>query len=128
MFCVFIIIGIPHNSRFAMEKFKDYASRLLNSEEGKLKLEKIKKLESLAEYLECTMAQLSIAWCLKNPNISCVITGASNPNQIKENVNASRFVSKLTDAICKQIEDILGNKVVPETPPTWARYQPQEDL
>jgi aryl-alcohol dehydrogenase-like predicted oxidoreductase len=105
-----------------MQKFKDYANMLLNSEEGKQKIEKIKKLESLAEYLDCTMAQLSIAWCLKNTNISCVITGASNPNQIKENVNAARFVSKLTEAICKQIEDILGNRATPELPPTWARY------
>ena len=107
-----------------MEKFKDYAKRLLNSEDGKLKITKIEKMISIAEYLDCTMAQLAIAWCLKNKNISCVITGSSSPDQVRENVGALRIVSKLTDTIMKQIEGILENKSIPEQPPLWSRFQP----
>ncbi len=107
-----------------MDKFKDYAKRLLNSEDGKLKITKMQKMAGLAEYLDCTMSQLAIAWCLKNENLSCTLIGASSPLQVKENVGALRVVSKLTDTVMKQIEDILENKLTAELPPAWARFQP----
>src|SRR5690349_2852004 len=116
--------GIPENSRFAMDKFKEYARRLLYSEEGKIKIQKIEKMMGIADYLECTMGQLAIAWCIKNTNISTVITGASSPEQVKENVGALRVVPKLSDTIMRQLDDIMENKQPPELPPQWARYVP----
>jgi aryl-alcohol dehydrogenase-like predicted oxidoreductase len=56
------------------------------------------------------MAQLALAWCLKNPHVSTVITGASRAEQVVENMKAMDVVGQLTDDIMQQIEDILGNK------------------
>jgi len=56
------------------------------------------------------MAQLALAWCLKNPNVSTVITGASRAKQVSENMAALEIVPKLTDDVMEQIEAILENK------------------
>jgi aryl-alcohol dehydrogenase-like predicted oxidoreductase len=56
------------------------------------------------------MAQLAIAWCLKNPYISTVITGASKPWQVVENMKALEFVEKMDNSIMDRIETVLGNK------------------
>ena len=72
------------------------------------------KLASVAEIIGCTTAQLAIAWCLLNPNVSSVITGASKPDQVKENMKAIEFVDSLTPQVVETIEEILDNK--PEPP------------
>lgn len=59
------------------------------------------------------MVQLGLAWCLKNPNVSSLITGASRPEQITENMKALEVVPKLTPDVMGRIDGILGN-----TPPT----------
>ena len=64
--------------------------------------------------MRCTLAQLSIAWCLKNPNVSTVITGASGPDQVAENMKALQIVERLTPEVMDRIEAVLGNKPVPE--------------
>ncbi len=56
------------------------------------------------------MAQMSIAWCLKNPNVSTVITGASRVSQVHENMKALEFVEKLTPEVLASLEAILQNK------------------
>jgi len=56
----------------------------LSSEQGKAEIEKIKKFGQVAKDLGCTTAQLALAWCLSNPNVSTVITGASRPSQVTE--------------------------------------------
>ena len=56
------------------------------------------------------LAQLAIAWCLKNPHVSTVITGATRPAQVQENLAAAAILSKLTDEVMARIEAILGNK------------------
>jgi aryl-alcohol dehydrogenase-like predicted oxidoreductase len=71
----------------------------------------------IAEELDCTMAQLAIAWCLKNPNVSTVITGASNQKQVIENMKALDLVEKLTDDVMEKIDEILDNK--PEKEANW---------
>jgi aryl-alcohol dehydrogenase-like predicted oxidoreductase len=60
------------------------------------------------------MAQLALAWCLKNPHVSTVITGASKASQVAENMKAIDFVEKLDDAVIERIEAILDNKPQPE--------------
>jgi len=80
--------GIPEDSRLAikddpfMKRFRDE----LESDTGKAKIAKIKKLAELAKELGGSTAALALAWCLKNPNVSTVITGASKPEQVTMNV------------------------------------------
>ncbi|KAG0172110.1 hypothetical protein DFQ30_011158 [Apophysomyces sp. BC1015] len=67
------------------------------SEEGRRKIEKVGQLVRVAQKLNITPAQLAIAWCLKNPNVSAVITGASQPSQIEENVKGIQYLHLLND-------------------------------
>ncbi len=62
----------------------------------------------IADKLGVTQAQLSLAWCLKNPNVSAVITGASRPEQVVENCQALKVLDKLTPEILAEIDDICG--------------------
>jgi len=73
-------------------------------------LEKIEQLKQLAATIGCTLAQLAIAWCVANPNVTTVITGASKTSQITENVKALEFVPKLTTEVMAQIDKIVQNK------------------
>lgn|ERR1700730_9442608 len=69
--------------------------------------------QRIAQKLQITPAQLSIAWCLKNPRVSSVITGASMPSQVEENLQAVRLVHLLTDEVMSEIEAVLGNRPDP---------------
>ena len=71
---------------------------------------KLKALQPVADELGCTLAQMAIAWCLKNPNVSTVITGASRVSQVHENLKAAEVAAKLTPEIMTRIDIILGNK------------------
>lgn len=68
---------------------------------------KVEKLSLLAKELDCTMVQLAIAWCLKNPNVSSVITGATSVAQVKENMKAVEVKERLTPVVIGQIEQVL---------------------
>lgn len=78
------------------------------------KLKRVNKIVELANDLGCSAAQLGVAWCLKNPNVSTVILGASKVSQLEENLKAPQFVPKLTEDVMDHINSILGN--VPEHP------------
>jgi len=105
--------GIPSGTRASLPGYEWLKNRFEN-EEGKRRIEIVKKLVPIAQEVGCTMAQLAIAWCLKNPNVSTVITGASKPSQVAENMQALSIVEKLTPSIMDKIEGILQNK--PEEP------------
>lgn len=104
--------GIPEGSRLDMEGY-EWLKRELESEEGQAKINKVRQLEPLAAELDCTMAQLAIAWCLKNPNVSTVITGASRVEQVHENMKTLELSEKLTPEILERIETILENRPEP---------------
>jgi aryl-alcohol dehydrogenase-like predicted oxidoreductase len=70
---------------------------------------KVNQLVPIAEALGCTVAQLALAWCLKNPHVSTVITGASRPEQVHENMKALEVVSALSPQVMSEIEAVLGN-------------------
>jgi hypothetical protein len=57
-----------------------------------------------------TISQLAIAWCLQNPNVSSVITGASKPEKVIENMQSIEYAERLTPNVMDQIEDILDNQ------------------
>jgi voltage-dependent potassium channel beta subunit len=79
---------------------------------GEEKLEKAKKLQSLADGLNVPLAKLSLAWCLTKPNVSTVILGASKTAQLKENLTALEVLPLLTPEVLSNIEDIMQTKPV----------------
>lgn len=93
--------GIPKGSRLDTNEW-------LRQELTPSNIEKVKKLAELAKNLDCTLAQLSIAWCLSNPNVSSVITGASSVEQIEENIKAVNIKDRITESVKKEIEKIVG--------------------
>ena len=101
--------GIPENSRVNLPGY-EWLLRSLNSEEGQARTAKVGELEAVAEELGISMAQMALAWCLKNPNVSSVITGATTPAQLKENMGAMEAVALLTDEVTERIEGVLANK------------------
>ena len=105
--------GIPEGSRMALEGYEWLAARL-DSEAGKAEIAKAEELKPLAEELGISRARLAIAWCLSNPDVSTVITGASRPEQVVENMKALDDVEKLTPELLERIEGILGNRPEPE--------------
>ncbi len=109
--------GIPEGSRLDLKKYDWLRKALIETEEGRAKLEKVKKLAPLADEIGITMPQMALAWCLKNPHVSTVITGASNVEQVKQNMSAMDVVSKLDDEAMEKIEEILDNK--PDTEKDW---------
>jgi voltage-dependent potassium channel beta subunit len=96
--------GIPANSRGTVKGYEWLAERL--SDQPKIAI--VKRLVPIAADLGCTMAQMSLAWCLKNPNVSTAITGASRPEQVTENMKALDVVPKLTPEIMARIDGALG--------------------
>jgi voltage-dependent potassium channel beta subunit len=101
--------GIPKDSRMNLEGY-EWLRKRLESQETKQNLEKVAALMPIANELNCTMAQLALAWCLKNPHVSTVITGASRASQVEENMKALQIAEQLDDGIMQRIETILGNK------------------
>src|ERR1700761_1921983 len=76
--------------------------------EAKEKGEKVEKLAAIAKELGLSLAVFSIAWCLKNPNVSTVIMGASKVPQLTENLQAVDAQAKLTPDVMKRVGDIVG--------------------
>lgn len=97
--------GIPEDSRGALKGYEWLRGHLTNEEA----IAKVKALGAIAQNLNISLAQMAIAWCLKNPNVSTVITGASRVAQVHENMKALDAVAKLTPDVMAQIEDVLGN-------------------
>jgi voltage-dependent potassium channel beta subunit len=98
--------GIPAESRGALEGFDWLHDQLTDKE----KLAKVRALESIAKELNCTLSQLALAWCLKNPFVSTVITGASRVEQVHENMKAADVAPKLTPEILERIDGIFELK------------------
>ena len=96
--------GVPPDSRAALKGYDWLAERILDP----AKIAKVRALAPIAKDLGCTMAQLSLAWCLKNPNVSTVITGASRPAQVAENMKALDVATKLDAGIMARIDAIVG--------------------
>ena len=77
-----------------------------------VRIEKTKQLEVLSKELGTTLPKLGIAWCIKNPNVSTAILGASKPEQLKENLTALEVLPMLTPEVVEKIEGVLQNKPV----------------
>jgi voltage-dependent potassium channel beta subunit len=102
--------GLPSRGRSSLKGYDWLIPQLTDAGN----IEKVRKLTPLAAELGISLAQLGLAWCLKNPNVSTVITGASHVRQVQENMKAIQAVDKLTPEVMARIEGILGNKPVDE--------------
>jgi voltage-dependent potassium channel beta subunit len=99
------LTGIPKGSRGSLNGY-DWLKPMLTDA---TRNEKIRQLGGVANDLGCSLSQLALAWCLLNPNVSSVITGASRPEQVQENMKALDIVPKLDSEMVLRIEQIMQN-------------------
>jgi len=103
--------GIPENSRFGLTGFDWLKDRWMKDE----LLNKVRGLANLAKELGISLAELSIAWCIKNPDVTTAILGATRKEQLLENLKAINALAKLDAGVMQRIEHIVQTKpVLPE--------------
>lgn len=95
--------GVPADSRAALPGYEWLREELSDPTRNAA----VRQLLDLARELDCTPAQLAIAWCARNPHVSSVITGATSVQQVEENLQALALLPKLTDAVLQRIEAIV---------------------
>jgi aryl-alcohol dehydrogenase-like predicted oxidoreductase len=100
--------GIPKKSRLALKDMDWLKDQWL----GKENLKKVERLGKLANQLDISTARLSIAWCVKNTNVTTAILGATKKTQLKENLKAIEDMEKLTPEVMEKIDEIMNNKPV----------------
>jgi len=96
--------GVPSDSRGALEGLEWLRKELTNTE----RLAKVASLKPVADQMGATLAQFSLAWCLQNPRVSTVITGASRVQQVHENMKALEFVDSFTPEVMREIDRVFG--------------------
>jgi aryl-alcohol dehydrogenase-like predicted oxidoreductase len=96
----------PKDTRFSIDSLEWLKNRLLVEDN----IKKVKLLKGLADKLNTSLAKLAIAWCLKNPNVSTVILGASKVSQLQENLTAMDIIPLLTIEVMDEIDAITGTK------------------
>lgn len=92
--------GIPEGSRAALPGY-EWLRDLLSDPARNAK---VRRLAEIADDLGCTLAQLSLAWCARNPRVSTVITGASRVEQVEENMAALDVLARLDDEVMERID------------------------
>ncbi len=96
--------GVPEGSRATLPGYEWLRDAVTNPDRNA----KVRELRSVAERLDCTLSQLAIAWCAANPHVSTVITGASTPDQVNENMGAKRVLDALTPDLLAEIDQIVA--------------------
>jgi len=92
--------GVPEGSRGTIPRMSFLVKELTD----KQKNEAVAKLAGIARDLDCTVAQLAVAWCARNPHVSSVITGASRVEQVRENMKAAAVIPRLTHEVIEKID------------------------
>jgi voltage-dependent potassium channel beta subunit len=92
--------GIPAGSRFAVRGYEWLQQGLLTEDN----VQKVRRLKQIADRLGVSLTHLSLAWCARNPHVSTVITGASRPEQVRDNMQALDVLPLLTDGVVAEIE------------------------
>ncbi len=108
--------GMPDDGRLNLPGY-GWLKKLWTGEDGQEKLRKIRRLTALAEEIGISVTHLSLAWCLKNPDVSTVILGASRLSQLEDNLASLDALESLTPDVMDQIEAIVDNK-----PPAPQRF------
>jgi voltage-dependent potassium channel beta subunit len=105
--------GVPEGSRATVEGYEWLRPRF-EGDKAEARIEKVRLLTPIAKELDGTVAQLALAWCLANPNVSTAITGASRVDQVTENMAAVEVAERFTPEVLERIEEILDNRPKPE--------------
>jgi voltage-dependent potassium channel beta subunit len=92
--------GIPEDSRLAVPSYSWLRDAMLKSDPSP----KVRRLKSVADRLDLALAHVALAWCVRNPHVSTVITGASRPEQVSENMGALDAMALLTPDVVEEIE------------------------
>ncbi|XP_078011778.1 voltage-gated potassium channel subunit beta-3 isoform X2 [Phascolarctos cinereus] len=100
---------IPETYRGTIKGYQ-WLKDKVQSEDGKKQQAKVMDLLPIAHQLGCTVAQLSIAWCLRSEAVSSVLLEVSNTEQLMENLGALQVLSQLTPQKVLEINGLLGNK------------------
>ncbi len=100
--------SVPKDSRLALPGYKWLRDALMGDEAWRIA--KAVHLKELADEISVDMVQLAIAWCLKNKNVSTVILGSSNVNQLRHNLKSVDVLGQLTDEVMDKIDKVLDNK------------------
>ena len=95
--------GVPSGSRGALPGYEWLRALLSNAERN----ERVGELALIARELGCTTAQLAIAWCAAHPAVSSVITGASSPAQLRENLDAVAVIGRLSPEVLTRIDEVF---------------------
>ena len=82
----------------------------LESEEGRVMVNKVKQLEELADTAGIPLVNMALGWCLQNKHVSTVILGASKPEQLKQNLKTLDYVDQFDDSLMQQIDKIISNQ------------------
>ncbi len=96
--------GVPEGSRGTIPRMAFLVPDLTDAKKNAA----VGELEAVARDLGCTLAQLAVAWCARNPHVSSVITGASRVEQVKENLKAAEIVPKLTAPVLERVDKIVA--------------------
>ncbi|MDQ6756761.1 MAG: aldo/keto reductase, partial [Bacteroidota bacterium] len=103
--------GIPEGSRLGLEGFDWLKDRWMMEE----KINKVKELATFANEIGVSLPSLSIAWCIKNPNVSTAILGATKKEQLLDNLKALEVIKQLSPEVMEKIDSIMQTKpIVPE--------------
>lgn len=98
--------GDPGNTRTSLENY-GWLKEQFSGGEAERRLKVVQQLGDMASDLGTNLPRLALAWCLKNPNVSTVITGASRVEQLQDNMQAIDVVAKLTPDVMEKIENLL---------------------
>lgn len=98
--------GVPEGSRLALEGFDWLKDRTLSEE----RIGRVRELDNIAKELGTSLATLSIAWCISNPNVTTAILGATKEEQLKENLKALDILPKLTPEVLERIDETMQTK------------------
>jgi voltage-dependent potassium channel beta subunit len=101
--------GMPADTRVHLPEL-NWLKERFSGPEGEEMVRKVKALQKIADELGTSLPKLAIAWCLKNPNVSTIILGASKVNQLEENLAAPEVVGQLNEEVMQRIETILNNR------------------
>lgn len=98
--------GDVSDTRLKRDELDWLAEKMLTKEN----LNKVEQLKAVAGDLQMSLPQLGVSWCLKNPDVSTVILGASKEQQLSENLKAIELYEQLTPDVMEQIDSILDNR------------------
>lgn len=98
--------GIPEGSRLTLDGYEWLKDRTMVDD----KLNRVRNLEAVAKDLDTSLATLSVAWCISNPNVTTAILGATKDKQLLENLKALDVYPKITTEVKERIDEIMGTK------------------